>query len=114
MHHFLPSLGLLASLMYCASVCGGICNYFQFRILQYLYSKLMIRFRHNFFGIITYTLGYIAILFGYFTNFGVKNLSPPILISLIVCNCIVYLLTLIGAIQSLYRKWILLQKPILK
>lgn len=96
--------------MCCASVLGGICNYFQFRFLQYIYTKPMIRFRHNLFGIFTYTLGHLAIVLGYFSNFGAKHFTQGQLMLLIICNFTVYFLTLIGPSKSLYRKWLYLYK----
>lgn len=102
---YLFCIGLSASLMCIASLIGGICNYFQFKFLQYIYTKAMIRFRHNLFGILTYTLGNLAILFGYFTKFGEKHFSNGTLIALVISNITIYLLTLVSPCRSLYRKW---------
>ncbi|XP_037819993.1 LOW QUALITY PROTEIN: cytochrome b561 domain-containing protein 2 [Lucilia sericata] len=96
--------GLFATFMCFASMLGGILNYFQPKFVHKIYSPSEIKFRHNLFGLLTFSLGMTTITLGYFTKFFTKYVDADVIPAFALATILVYLLTMIAPVRSLLDK----------
>ncbi|KNC22746.1 hypothetical protein FF38_04103 [Lucilia cuprina] len=96
--------GLFATFMCFASILGGILNYFQPKFAHKIYSPSEIKFRHNLFGLLTFSLGMTTITLGYFTQFFTKYVDADVIPAFALATILVYLMTMIAPVRSLLDK----------
>lgn len=87
-----------------ASLLGGILNYFQPKFIHKVFTPAEVKFRHNLFGLITFSLGMTTITFGYFTKFFVKYVDTDVVPAFALATVLVYLMTMIAPVRSLLDK----------
>ncbi|XP_011181122.2 uncharacterized protein LOC105211416 [Zeugodacus cucurbitae] len=97
-------IGLAATFFCFASITGGIVNYFQPSFVHKFYTPAVVKCRHNFFGMVTFTLGMLAILIGYRTKFTYKYVDPEFIAALSLATLLVYILTMIAPMRSFLDK----------
>lgn len=98
------NVGLAATLMCSASILGGIVTYFQPKIAHKLHPPAEIKYRHNLFGIVTFTLAMATIFLGYRTKFFYKHVDAEFIPAISLTTVLVCILTLISPIKSLMDK----------
>ncbi|TMW54490.1 hypothetical protein DOY81_000482 [Sarcophaga bullata] len=96
--------GIAANAMCFASLMGGLLNYFQPKFIHKIYTPSEVKFRHNLFGMITFTLAMTTIILGYFTQFFVKYVDADIIPGFALATALVYLLTMIAPARALLDK----------
>lgn len=87
-----------------ASIMGGILNYFQPKFVHKIYTPSELKFRHNLFGLLTFSLGMTTITFGYFTIFFTKYVDADVIPAFASATILVYLMTMIAPVRSLLDK----------
>ncbi|KAI9577998.1 cytochrome b561 domain-containing protein 2 [Glossina fuscipes] len=97
-------IGLSAAFMCFSSLCGGFLNYFQPKFIHKIYTKAEVKYRHNFFGMITFSLGIATILLGYFTQFFFKYVDESITPAFVLATALMYVITIISPLQSFRNK----------
>uniref|UniRef100_A0A1B0FBH4 ascorbate ferrireductase (transmembrane) n=1 Tax=Glossina morsitans morsitans TaxID=37546 RepID=A0A1B0FBH4_GLOMM len=97
-------IGLSAAFMCFSSLCGGFLNYFQPKFIHKIYTKAEVKCRHNFFGMITFTLGIATIFLGYFTQFFSKYVNENVIPAFVLATALMYLITIIAPLQSFRNK----------
>lgn len=96
--------GAAATFGCAASIVGGLANYFQPKFALKVYPPSELRFRHNLFGILTFSLGMGAIYLGYSSKFFTKFVDNDFIPGMMLVTTLVYVLTLIAPVQSLLTK----------
>uniref|UniRef100_A0A1A9V7B7 ascorbate ferrireductase (transmembrane) n=1 Tax=Glossina austeni TaxID=7395 RepID=A0A1A9V7B7_GLOAU len=97
-------MGLSAAFMCFSSLCGGFLNYFQPKFIHKIYTKSEVKYRHNFFGMITFTLGIATIFLGYLTQFFSKYFNENVISAFMLATALMYLITIIAPLQSFRNK----------
>ncbi|XP_053957992.1 uncharacterized protein LOC128863088 [Anastrepha ludens] len=97
-------IGLAAAFMCFASITGGIVNYFQPKFVHKFYTPAEVKFRHNLFGMVTFSLGMFAILLGYRTKFTYKHMDPEFIAAISLATVLVYIFTMIAPLRSILDK----------
>ncbi|XP_067620258.1 transmembrane reductase CYB561D2 [Eurosta solidaginis] len=97
-------IGLAATCLCFASLTGGLLNYFQPKFILKIYSPSELKYRHNLFGMITFTLGMWTIFLGYSTKFTYKYADPEFIVALSLAAILVYIFTLIAPMRSFLAK----------
>lgn len=104
MYIYLTITGLFATFMCFASLLGGILNYFQPKFAHKVFPPSEIKYRHNLFGLLTFTLGMTTITLGYFTKFFTKYVDADVIPAFALATILVYLMTMISPVRSLMDK----------
>ncbi|XP_036321656.1 cytochrome b561 domain-containing protein 2 [Rhagoletis pomonella] len=97
-------IGLAANFMCFASITGGIVNYFQPKFVHKIYSPAEVKYRHNLFGMVTFTLGMLTIFLGYRTKFAYKYMDPEFIVAISLATVLVYTFTMIAPFRSFLDK----------
>ncbi|XP_037958256.1 uncharacterized protein LOC119687821 [Teleopsis dalmanni] len=97
-------VGLAATFMCTVSILGGLVNFFQPKFAHKIYSPAEIKYRHNLFGMLTFSLGMAAVLLGYRTLFFWKYNDAEFVRVISLASVLVYCLTLIAPVLSLLDK----------
>lgn len=87
-----------------ASVVGGLVNFCQPKMVLKVMPASELRFRHNLFGLVTFTLGMTAIYLGYYSKFFTRYVDHQFIPAMMLATALVYLLTIIGPLGSLLTK----------
>lgn len=87
-----------------ASVVGGLVNFFQPKIALKHFPPSELRFRHNLFGLLSFTIGMAAIYLGYYSKFFTRVVDHEFIPALMLTTVLVYVLTIIGPVGSLLTK----------
>lgn len=87
-----------------ASVVGGLANFFQPKIVLKKYPPSELKFRHNLFGLLTFTLGMTAIYLGYYSKFFTRYVDNQFIPAMMLTTVLVYFLTIIGPVGALLSK----------
>ncbi|KAH8405099.1 hypothetical protein KR222_001316, partial [Zaprionus bogoriensis] len=87
-----------------ASIVGGLVNFFQPKIVLKVLPPSELRFRHNLFGLLTFTLGMIAIYLGYYSKFFTRYVDNQFIPAFMLTTVLVYLFTIIGPVGALLTK----------
>ncbi|EDW05104.1 GH10493 [Drosophila grimshawi] len=96
--------GVAAAFGCAASVVGGLVNFFQPNLVVKVMPPSELRYRHNFYGILTFTLGMSAIFLGYSSRFFTRFVDNEFIPAMMLTTVLVYLLTIIGPVTSLLTK----------
>ncbi|XP_030562090.1 cytochrome b561 domain-containing protein 2 [Drosophila novamexicana] len=96
--------GVAAAFGCAASVVGGLVNFFQPKMVLKVMPASELRFRHNLFGLVTFTLGMTAIYLGYYSKFFTRYVDHQFIPAMMLATALVYLLTIIGPLGSLLTK----------
>jgi len=83
---------------------GGFVNYFQPKFALKVMPPSEIRFRHNLFGLVTFSLGMGAIYLGYYSKFFTKFVDNDFIPGMMLITAMVYVLTIIAPVSSLLTK----------
>ncbi|XP_030376804.1 cytochrome b561 domain-containing protein 2 [Scaptodrosophila lebanonensis] len=97
-------IGLAATFGCAASVLGGILNFLQPKFILKVFPPSELRFRHNLFGLLTFTLGMAAIYLGYYSKFFTRFVDHQFIPAMMLVTVLVYLLTIIAPVRSLLSK----------
>uniref|UniRef100_A0A1A9W6W2 ascorbate ferrireductase (transmembrane) n=1 Tax=Glossina brevipalpis TaxID=37001 RepID=A0A1A9W6W2_9MUSC len=97
-------IGLSAAFMCFCSLCGGILNYFQPKFIHKIYTIAEVKCRHNFFGMITFTLTVATILLGYCTQFFFKHVDQDVIPAFVLATAVMYVITMIAPLRSFRNK----------
>lgn len=95
---------MAANFMCFASLMGGVCNYFQPKFIHKIYTPSEVKYRHNLFGMVTFTLAMTTIILGYFTKFFAKYVDADVIPAFALATALVYLLTMIAPARALLDK----------
>jgi len=87
-----------------ASVVGGLANFFQPKFVLKKLPPSELKFRHNLFGLLTFTIGMTAIFLGYYSKFFTKYVDNQFIPVMMLTTVVVYILTMIGPLGSLISK----------
>ncbi|XP_017117006.1 uncharacterized protein LOC108138939 [Drosophila elegans] len=87
-----------------ASIVGGFVNYFQPKFALKMFPPSELRFRHNLFGLVTFSLGMGAIYLGYSSKFFTKFVDNDFIPGMMLITALVYVLTMISPVSSLLTK----------
>ncbi|KAM8714961.1 hypothetical protein ACLKA7_002070 [Drosophila subpalustris] len=96
--------GVAAAFGCAASVVGGLVNFFQPKIVLKKYPPSELKFRHNLFGLLTFTLGMTAIYLGYYSRFFTRYVDSQFIPAMMLTTVLVYFLTIIGPLGALLSK----------
>ncbi|XP_062120877.1 transmembrane reductase CYB561D2 [Drosophila sulfurigaster albostrigata] len=96
--------GVAATFGCAASIVGGLVNFYQPKIVLKKLPPSELRFRHNLFGLLTFTLGMAAIYLGYYSKFFTRHVDNEFIPALMLTTTLVYFLTIIGPTGSLLTK----------
>ncbi|BFF94303.1 cytochrome b561 domain-containing protein 2 [Drosophila madeirensis] len=97
-------VGSAAAFFCAASIVGGLANYFQPKLALKLFPPSELRFRHNLFGLVTFTLGMGAIYLGYYSKFFTKYVDNDFIPGMMLVTSLVYVLTIISPVSALLSK----------
>ncbi|XP_011293012.1 transmembrane reductase CYB561D2 isoform X2 [Musca domestica] len=97
-------IGLASTFLCAASLLGGTVNFFQPKFAHKIYSQAEIKYRHNLFGIIGFTVAMVTVILGYYTPFFVKYVDNSAIPAFVLASGLVLLFTLIGPVTSLLDK----------
>ncbi|XP_017070004.1 uncharacterized protein LOC108107123 [Drosophila eugracilis] len=87
-----------------ASIVGGFVNYFQPKVVLKVMPPSELRFRHNLFGLVTFSLGMGAIYLGYYSKFFTKHVDNDFIPGMMLVTSLVYGLTILAPVLSLITK----------
>ncbi|XP_017954437.1 cytochrome b561 domain-containing protein 2 [Drosophila navojoa] len=96
--------GVAAAFGCAASVVGGLVNFFQPKFALKVFPPSEMRFRHNLFGLLSFTIGMTAIYLGYYSKFFTRVVDHEFIPALMLTTVLVYFLTIIGPVGSLLTK----------
>lgn len=102
--NFFWLLGVAAAFGCAASIVGGLVNFFQPKFILKALPPSELRFRHNLFGLLTFTLGMTAMYLGYYSKFFTRYVDNQFIPAMMLTTVLVYLLTIIGPVGSLLTK----------
>ncbi|XP_020810299.1 cytochrome b561 domain-containing protein 2 [Drosophila serrata] len=97
-------VGAAATFGCAASIVGGFVNYFQPKFALKFFPPSELRFRHNLFGLLTFSLGMGAIYLGYYSKFFTKFVDNDFIPAMMLVTALVYVLTIISPVLSLLTK----------
>lgn len=69
--------------------------------LRYIIRPVIVKFCHNFLGILTFVFGMVSLYFGYYTGFMRRNSNEDIVRILVIFCIATTILSCIGALKAL-------------